>query len=418
MSDLIGRAQRILLSPKTEWPVIAAEADTTAGIYKKYIAILAALGPVAMFLKSSLIGYSVFGLGTYRADIGSGLIHLVVSYGLSLLAVYLFALIINALAPSFGAQKDSLLALKTAAYSMTAAWIAGIGNVLPSIGVLIGLAGAIYSIYLLYLGLPITMKAPPDKAAGYTAVCVIVGILLSWIVFAIAAGVVGRGLWGGYGVGVPSVGETGSFDKDSALGKLEEWSKEVEAAGKRVEESAESEGGAPSGAAIGQLMGAVVGGSGKGVDALPTDEIKRFLPETLGGLPRTNLSATRNTALGIEVSEATADYSDGAGRNLRLELNDTGGAQGLIALANWAGVEQESEWPGGYERDYRADGRMLHERWDGASGTGEFGMIVGERFSVKISGKAASMDELKAALATGVNVAGLETMASQAKSQD
>ena len=414
MSKLIERAQRILLSPKTEWPVIAAEPDTTAGLYKNYIAILAALGPIAMFLKTTLIGTQLPFLGTFRLDMGTGLIQLVMTYILGLVSVYVFALIVNALAPTFGGQKDSLQSLKVVAYSMTAGWIAGVGQLLPWIGMLIGLAGGIYSIYLLYLGLPVTMKSPPDKAAGYTAVSVIAGIILFWICALVVGGIVGRGMMGGYGVGGPAVTQSGGFDKGSTGAAIEEWGKQIEQAGKQVEQSAAESGGVPTGAAIGQMMGAIVGGN-KGVDALPTDQIKTFLPETLAGLPRTNASAERNTALGMQVSEASADYSDGAGRSLRLEINDTGGAQGLIALASWAGTEQEREWDGGYERDYRADGRMVHERWDGNNGSGEYGVIVGQRFSVQVSGKAASMDELKAALASGVNVAGLEAVASQAK---
>ena len=59
---------------------------------------------------------------------------------------------------------------------------------------------------------------------------------------------------------------------------------------------------------------------------------------------------------------------------------------------------------------------MVHERWDAKNSHGEYGVIVGKRFSVQVSGNAASMDELKAALATGVNVAALEAAAaSQAK---
>jgi hypothetical protein len=415
MSKLIERAQRILMSPKTEWPVIAAEPDTTAGLYKNYIVILAALGPIAMFLKTTLIGTQVPFLGTFRLDMGTGLIQLVLGYILSLVAVYVFALIVNALAPTFGGQKDSVQSLKVVAYSMTAGWIAGVGQLLPWIGMLIGLAGGIYSIYLLYLGLPVTMKSAPDKAAGYTAVSVIAAIILFWICALVVGGIIGSSMLGGYGVGGPAVTHSGGFDKNSRGAAIEEWGKQIEKAGKQVEQSAAESGGVPTGAAIGQMMGAIVGGN-KGVEALPTDQMKTFLPETLAGLPRTNVAAQRNNAMGIQVSEASADYADGAGRNLELEITDTGGAQGFVALAAWANVEQEREWDGGYERDYRADGRMVHERWDGKNGSGEYGVIVGQRFSVKVSGKAASMDELKAALATGVEVAGLEAAAaSQAK---
>jgi len=413
MSNLVTRVQNILMTPKTEWPVIAAEPETTSGLYTKYILIVSAVAAIAMFVKASLIGTSTF-IGTYRMDVGAGIGYAVTLYVAGLVGIYLWSLIINVLAPTFGGQKDSVQALKTAAYAATAAWVGSIGQLVPWLGWLIGIAAAIYSIYLLYLGLPHTMKAPADRAAGYTAVAIIVAIVLSWILWAIIGSVLGRGMWGGYGGPDVTVGDTG-FEKGSVGAGLEEWAKQMEEAGKQVEQSAEQNAGAPSAAAVGALIGAAVGGK-PGVAALPADQIKAFLPETLAGLPRTSLSAQRNAAMGFEVAEANADYSDGAGRNLRLEINDTGGAQGLLGLAAWANVEEEREWQGGYEKTYRDSGRMVHERWDSTSNSGEYSVIVANRFSVGIEGTAASMNELKAALASGVNVAGLEAAAAaQAK---
>ena len=219
MSKLIERAQRILLSPKTEWPVIAAEPDTTSGLYTRYIMILAAIGPIAMFLSMTMIGF-------FRVGMGTGLSWLVLSYVLSLVSVYVFALILNALAPTFGGQKDSIQALKTAAYAMTAAWIAGIGQLLPFLGALVGLAGGIYSIYLLYLGLPVTMKAPPEKAAGYTAVAIILEIIVLWICWAIIGGIVGRGMWGAYGAGGAVITRDSGLDQSTAAA-IEKWGEQV-----------------------------------------------------------------------------------------------------------------------------------------------------------------------------------------------
>lgn len=413
MSNLVTRVQNILMTPKTEWPVIAAEPETTSGLYTKYILVLSALGPLAMFLKSTLIGTSTF-IGTFRVDMATGIKSLVLMYLLGLVGIWLWSLIINALAPTFGGQKDSVQALKAAAYAATAAWVGGIAQLIPWLGWLIGLAAAVYSVYLLYLGLPHTMKAPADRAAGYTAVAIIVAIVLSWILWALIGSVLGRGMWGGYGGPDVTVGDTG-FEKGSVGADLEEWAKQMEEAGKQVEKSAEQNAGAPSAAAVGALIGAAVGGK-PGVAALPADQIKAFLPETLAGLPRTSLSAQRNAAMGFEVAEANADYSDGAGRSLRLEINDTGGAQGLLGLAAWANVEEEREWQGGYEKTYRDSGRMVHERWDSTSNSGEYSVIVANRFAVEIEGTAASINELKAALASGVNVAGLEAAAAaQAK---
>jgi hypothetical protein len=405
MGKLIERAKAILVTPRTEWPVIAAEPETTAGLYKNYIAILAAIGPIAAFLGTMLF------MTALGFAFSAGFVAMLVTYLLTLGAVYVFALIINVLAPTFGGQKDQLQALKTAAYAMTPGFVAGVGQLMPFLGTLVMLAGFVYSIYLLYLGLPHTMKAPAEKAGGYTAVIVIVELVLTWICALLIFGIMGRGMWGGPAVTI------GGRDvvKDGNVAALEEWARQMEAAGKQVEASAQQNQGAPSAAAIGALVGAAVGGN-TAVAALSTDQLKAYLPETLGGLPRTGLSAERNAAMGFEVSEANADYGDGAGRNLRLEINDTGGVQGLIALAAWANAESERQWDGGYERNYRADDRMVHERWDSNGNSGEYSVIVGNRFAVKVAGQAASMDELKAALASGVNVAGLEaTAAAQAK---
>ncbi len=233
MSNLVARVQNILMTPKTEWPVIAAEPETTSGLYTRYILIVSALGPIAMFLKGTLIGTSTF-LGTFRMDMGTGLKWAVLVYAIGLIGIYLWSLIINALAPTFGAQKDSVQALKTAAYAATAAWVGGVAQLIPWIGWLVGLAAAVYSIYLLYLGLPHTMKAPADRAGAYTAVTIIVAIVLSWILWSIIGSVMGRGLMGGYGGPAATVGDTG-FEKGSTGAALEEWAKNMEKAGKQVE---------------------------------------------------------------------------------------------------------------------------------------------------------------------------------------
>ena len=99
----------------------------------------------------------------------------VITYVLALVSVYVNALIIDALAPSFGGTKNSLKAFKVAAYSGTAAWVAGIFQIIPLLGIL-GILG-LYSLYLLYLGLPRLMAVSADKAIGYTVV-----VVISWIV--------------------------------------------------------------------------------------------------------------------------------------------------------------------------------------------------------------------------------------------
>jgi hypothetical protein len=53
---LLDRVKNILLTPKTEWPVIAGETATVSSIYTGYVMILAAIGPVAMAVRGGLGG--------------------------------------------------------------------------------------------------------------------------------------------------------------------------------------------------------------------------------------------------------------------------------------------------------------------------------------------------------------------------
>lgn len=181
--SLMERAKNILLQPKTEWPVIEKEQTTTGSLYTGYIIPLAAIGPIAQLIGWSLIGYSVPFVGSIKFPIQYAIRAAVASYIGSLVGVFVLALIIDALAPTFGGQKNQMQALKVSAYSYTAAWVATIFYLLPPLSFL-ALAG-FYSLYLLYLGLPVLMKAPEDKAAGYTVVVIICAIVLAIVVMTI-----------------------------------------------------------------------------------------------------------------------------------------------------------------------------------------------------------------------------------------
>ena len=184
--SLMERAKNILLQPKTEWPVIESEQATTGSLYTGYVIPLAAIAPVANIIGWSVFGYHVPFVGAIRYPIGVSVRNAIVVYVLGLVSVFVLGLIIDALAPTFGGQKNHVQALKVATYSYTAAWVGGIFNLIPAIA-LLGLLAALYSFYLLYLGLPVLMKAPEDKAVGYTAVVIIVAIVLYFVIGAIVA---------------------------------------------------------------------------------------------------------------------------------------------------------------------------------------------------------------------------------------
>jgi len=192
--NLVERAKRLLLTPHPEWQVIDAEPTTTSELYTQYVIPLAAIGPVARVIGFALIGIHVpFSGVTYRTPIGRALVGAVVSYVLTLVGVYVLAMIIDMLAPSFGGTTNRMQALKVSAYSNTAAWLAAIFALVPGLSIL-GILG-LYSIYLLFVGLPILMKSPADKAGSYTVVVILVAIVLFMLIGVVGTRVMMGGMY-------------------------------------------------------------------------------------------------------------------------------------------------------------------------------------------------------------------------------
>lgn len=184
-SGIAGRAKAILVSPNSEWPVIAAESESVQSVFMRYVVPLAAIGPICAFIGGQVFGLGGFGFRYHPTLIG-GLATAIIQYVLGLLAIFLVAWVANFLADKFGGQQSYERAFRLVAYSYTAGWVAGVFNLLPSLGLLVLLA-SLYGIYLFYLGATPMMAVPKDKAAGYTAVTIIGVIVVGVIIAAVTA---------------------------------------------------------------------------------------------------------------------------------------------------------------------------------------------------------------------------------------
>lgn len=184
--DIVGRVQRLLLSPKSEWDVIDGEAVEPQSLVTGYIAPLAAIPAVA-----TVIGWGILGAGPVKLGFGTALTMAATQYVLAIVFVFVFAFIIDALAPTFGAQKNFNQALKVSAYSATAGWVAGVFMIVPALGVL-AVVGAIYSLYLLFIGLPKLMKPAAGKEMTYTIVSIVTAIAAGVVISAVSQSFIPR----------------------------------------------------------------------------------------------------------------------------------------------------------------------------------------------------------------------------------
>lgn len=306
----------------------------------------------------------------------------VTSYIMAIIGTFVLALIIDALAPTFGGTKNSVQATKVAAYSATAAWLAGIFQLLPGVGWLAILG--LYSLYLLYVGLPMLMRAPADKAMGYT----VVSIIAAAVVFIVAGTVVGKvgqsmmpsfASMGDSGTvsGTVNVPGMGSID----LGKMEAATKKMEAAANNAQNT----------------------------PVIAPDKLQALLPEALGAWKRTEISSSGANAGGMGGSNAKATYANGDG-NINLEVTDIAAAGALAAMGAAFNVQSNRQTETGYEKTSTIDGRMTTEEWDSQSKRGKYGVLVANRFMVEANGTVPGIDTLKQAVAA-VGIDRLEALA-------
>jgi hypothetical protein len=405
---LVDRVKNILLTPKTEWPVIAGEGSSTADLMGAYVAPLAGIAVLCGFVGQSLVGMSLPFMGTYRTPILAGIGVAVFSFAMAFVGIFILSLIINALAPTFGGEKNSAQALKVAVYSYTPAWIAGILGIIPALG-LLGLVISLYGLYLLYLGLPRLMKNPEEKSVAYTAVVVVCALVIGFVISLMAGGIMaltgGSGMMGAMtGAGSPAA----TFDKDSPMGRLEDMGRKMEEAGRKMEAAQKS--GDPNAhvAAATEALGAVLGG-GRRFEPVGIEQLKPLVPESLAGLPRTATSAEKGGMAGLQMSKAEARYDDGAGKEIELEVTDTGGAGGLVGLAGWMNLQGEREANGRVERTRKEGNRMVHEEYSRQGGEAEFTVVLAERFVVSARGRGVPIDALRSAVGS-LDLGKLESM--------
>ncbi len=390
---MIERIKNILLKPREEWPRIDAEPMTESGILTGWVLPLAAIGPVASLIGGQVFGYGAFGI-TYKPPIMFALVSAILGFVLAVAAVWIVAKIVDALAPSFGGTKNPVSAMKVVAFAYTASFVGGVFGIIPALAIIGALIG-LYGFYLLYLGLPVLMKAPQDKAIGYTVVTVLCAIVASFVVGLIAAAIAGA-------VAAPTmmmnpgapavVGEVtvpgvGSVD----LAKMEAATKQLEAA-------------------AAQQQAAVAGATTAGaVTPVDPNALAALLPASAAGWSRTSIESSGASAAGVGGAKAEGEYALGQD-TARLSVTDLGSMGALAALGSAFNVQSNKTTSDGYERTSTTDGRMTSEKWANGSRHGEYTTVVGNRFVVEVSGNAQNIDQLKA-LVGSVDLGRVATLA-------
>lgn len=379
--SLLARIKGLLLKPRQEWPVIAGERTSIGGLILSYVAVIAAIPALAQMIGMLVFGISVLGV-TYRPPIMTTLAGALGQYVLSLIAVGVIAVMIDVLAPKFGGRRNLTQAFKVAAYGSTAAWLAGAAALLPAISFL-AILGA-YSLYLLYLGLPVLMETPKEKALAYTAVVVILAGLLFVVAGAITRPLLARphgaALSGAFaGSVLPQDRASLPTGRVSLPGGRQVDLGEMQQAVARAEKMTRN---ARDGA----------------VAVVAAEKLAEFLPASIGRYRQVSAESSSVGTIELDGSRAEARYvlDD---QYIELSVTDIPMAGPMAAIGAAMQVRGERKTATGYERTHVVDGAFVAEEWDQTTGQGSYTTMAGERFMITATGRVADMKELKAAVA-------------------
>lgn len=371
-AGLVDRIKNILFTPQAEWERIAGEPADAGKLYGGYVLPLAALSAVCAFIGTSIVG--VFGM---RIGMVPGLIGAAMQVVGAVLGIFLMALVINALAPTFGSRQDMGQAQKLAAYSATAGLLAGVFAIIPALAIL-GLLG-LYSLVLLFVGLPRMMGTPSDKRLGYfltiIVVCIVASIVFGMVLSSVRALVPG--------LGMPAITFGGNAPRTTTEGQVT----------------------LPGGGAIdlGEVQKQVEAiESGVAPQAVDPSRLQAMLPQSLAGFALASQSS--GSAMGMTQAEGVYQNGDAS---LTVTIVHMGAMGAMAGMAAGANVQQNRQDADGYASTRTVDGRIYSEEVSNSAGSANY-TVIGRGVSVAAQGSGGVTIEQARAAVEAVGVERLE----------
>ncbi len=381
---LLSRAQRLLLQPRAEWRRIAEEPATPAQVVRRTLLPLAAVPALGAMVGLCLVGVQS-GPAMGRLPWAAGALLALALYVLAVAGVSLMGLVVATVAPTFGGQQQPGSAFKLVVHGSTAALLGGVFLLLPMLAPL-ALLAALYSVYLVFTGLPVLMGTPPQRSVPYTAVVVLAGAVVALLGSSTVGHFLGRG-----GLAL----DAGTLQ--AATQKLADAAQRMEAASEKQGEAAQAQQQAAQQAAAAATAPGTppVAGGDPDSGVVPAPALKAALPEALGAFSRTAIEMQGGQVTGKVASNARADYASGTQR-LRVELTDLGTMSKLMAEAG-ATVQGERENAAEAERTWQEAGRTLHEKYRKDGTMAQYTTTLRNGVVVDVTGTRMNLDEVKAA---------------------
>lgn len=180
---LLSHTIGIFTNPDKEWQSIRTDKHSFKQVFFSHVPILALIPCIAGYIGVTRMG---FNLGGHLAKLTptSAALLAVVTYVALLVGIYLLGEFINWMAKAYGVEGDEPTrhyeGTALAVFVTTPVLLASIVLLYPNLWLVVAVMGAagVYSIYLIYEGIPILMNMNKDRAFLYAGAVLTVGLVM------------------------------------------------------------------------------------------------------------------------------------------------------------------------------------------------------------------------------------------------
>jgi hypothetical protein len=170
----------ILTSPGATWRKLAEMDDHGRSIMLLYPLIWAIAPAAAWYFGTAYVGWSVGDGEKVRLTMGSASVISFLFYGAMVGSVYFVGYFVHWMADTYGGESTLNKGMLVASMTATPMFVLGLAGFYPElwIDLLIGVAALSWSVYLLYVGIPIIMNIPKERGFLFASALVAVSLVI------------------------------------------------------------------------------------------------------------------------------------------------------------------------------------------------------------------------------------------------
>lgn len=182
----------LMFSPRSEWEKIGELSDDQIKRLLPYPIVMSLLPALGFYIGTTKVGWSVLNENMVRVTEASAIPLAVLTYIALLGAIIFIGLMVNWMSRTYQVETFPIKGIVAMAYAATPIFLAGALAAYPVwwLDILLGTAAGVYTIYLVYMAIPIMMHVPRSLGFLYASavfmvalvyiVIVLVGITIVW----------------------------------------------------------------------------------------------------------------------------------------------------------------------------------------------------------------------------------------------